>query len=174
MHWNPLIGRCATRARKDFYKISDFISILNAFSIRKIAQWKVLIGKCMKVRAVQGRTFNFFDDSLSSRQDASNILLHERICCAKFEISLKSVLFLQICPSYCCMRGLVVQNLKSKVNSQQMFIQNILMANYLFGAGSSALWKPKRSRWTPSFQVVKMNQGQICVWSTDKRGMKTN
>ena len=44
----------------------------------------------MKVRAVQGRTFNFFDDSLSSRQDASNILLHEtfieRICCAKFEI----------------------------------------------------------------------------------------
>ena len=90
MHWNPLIGRCATRARKDFYIISDFISILNAFSIRKIAQWKVLIGKCMKVRAVQGRTFNFFDDSLSSRQDASNILLHEtfieRICCAKFEI----------------------------------------------------------------------------------------
>ena len=37
-------------------------------------------------RAVQGRTFNFFDDSLSSRQDASNILLDERICCAKFEI----------------------------------------------------------------------------------------
>ena len=71
----------------------------------------------MKVQRGRGsdvrKDFNFFDDSLSSLRDAS--------------------------PTYCCVKGLVVQNLKSKVNSQQMFIQNIMMANYLFGAGSSAL-----------------------------------
>ena len=42
---------------------------------------ELLIGKCMNVQA----DFNF-DDSLSSLQDASNMLLHEGICFAKFDI----------------------------------------------------------------------------------------
>ena len=60
---------------------------------------------------MQGKTFDFFDDSLSSRQDAFNILLHEGICCKlKF----------------------------------------------------------------PSCENEKMNEGEICVLSTDNGGMRTN
>ena len=83
MHWNPLIGRCATRARKDFSNVWFHFHLECIFNLERctIAQGMVLIGKCMKVWAVQGNTFDFFDDSLSSRRDASNILLHEGICC---------------------------------------------------------------------------------------------
>ena len=48
---------------------------------------ELLIGKCMNVQATApGKEFNIFDDSLSSLQDASNMLLHEGMCFAKFDI----------------------------------------------------------------------------------------